>query len=792
MFQLNFKIALRNIWKNKSSSIINIIGLSTGLAASLLLMVYVSYEWGFDKQSKYHADVYAAMTNVADENGNIRATFNGTSTGLAELLKEGVSDVQYISRMNYGSKKLIANGQNSFKKMAKFAEPGLFKMYDYTFLAGQPNTALTQPNSVVLTESMARLLFGTSDALNKPVKVEGNYSLAVTGIIKDLPQNSSNRFDFLMPWSLYGSFNPDAKGIHWDNYSFITLIRLKENADLALVNKKIALLVNSHLKKDTSYPAHFLYPMARLRLFGSFEKGINTGGEIEQIRLLIGLAAGILLIACINFMNMSTAKSEKRAKEVGVKKAIGACRSSLVSQFLAESFILCLIAFIFSVAIVELSLPAFNHMLNISATLDYSNPWIWAGLPLLILLTGLIAGSYPALYLSSFSPLQALKKLSAPRKRFSFGIRQLLIVSQFVFAILLVISTLVVHHQLRFIADRPIGAAVNVLAEMPQDGNLIKKFDLFKEKLLNSGAVTSVTQASERLVHQGSFIKGVEWNGMRPSDKETLFNSVMTTYDYIKTTGIKLRSGKDFSPQHPSDTTSVLISNSAAKTFGIKEPIGQTISIAGVKRIIIGIFEDYVWDSPYRSGVPMIIGFDPKATGTIILRFASTNSLAGSSELVGNIAKEINPDYPTEIEFADRPYLDLMEKEIRLGTLANVFGGLSMLISCLGLYALVAYSAEQRTKEFAIRKVLGANPYQLLGLISASFMRLILSAICIAVPIGYYIMDKWMSSFEYQAGVTWWTIATAIIGITFVAMATVCVQAYKNTIASPLQALKHE
>jgi len=792
MFQLNLKLALRSLWKNKSSSLINIIGLGVGLAGCLLLLIYVNYEWSFDRQSKNAANVYVAMTNVGDENGNITATFNGTSTGLAELLKTSIPDIQYITRMNYGSEKLIANGINTFKQMAKFAEPDIFRMYDYTFIAGSPNNALLQPNSVVLTETTAKLLFGTTDVLGRPVKIEGSYDLSVTGIIKDLPKNSSNRFDFLMPWSIYGSFNPSAKGVHWDNYSFITLVRLKENADTQAINKKISSLVNATLKKNTGFPAHFLYPLSRLHLFGSFEKGKNTGGEIQQIRLLLGLAIGILLIACINFMNLAIAKSEKRTKEVGIKKTIGATKLSLISQFLLESIVLSFVSFILSVTIAELALPWFNNLLDISATLNYSSIWIWPTLLGIIILTGIIAGSYPAFYLSSFNPIQALKKRNTIKKSIPISFRQLLVIGQFSFAALLIVATLVIYNQIRYISGRPIGIAVDALAEMPQDGNLIQKFDVFKTQLLKSGVASSVSQSSERLAHQSGFIKGVEWVDMRPSDKEILFNKVTTTYDYIQTTGTKLIAGRDFSPLHPTDTAGLLISSAAAKVMNLKDPIGKTITQAGTRRTIIGVFQDYVWDSPYRSSVPMIIGYDPGATGTIVIRLTSTQSLSNSTATITDIAKSLNPMYPANLKLTSASYTEMMQKEKRLGTLSNVFGGLSVFISCMGLYALVAFSAQQRTKEFGIRKVLGANNVTLVTLLSVSFIKLILIALLIAIPLSCYLMQKWMGNFEYQAGISWWIITLTVIGTLFIAMITISLQAYKSATANPLQALKHE
>eukprot|EP01133_Synstelium_polycarpum_P002814 gene2814-3236_t len=791
MFKLNLKIALRNILKNRVSSFINVTGLAIGLAASLMLLLYVSYELNFDKHSKDSDHVYIAMSNVKDESGKIAVTFDGTPTAFSPVVKQGIPEVRYISKMNYGAKRLIAYGENTFKKQAKFAEPDLLKIYDYEFIAGNPTTALTQPKSVILTESTAKTLFGTNQALNKSVKFENQEDLTVTGVIKDLPENSSNKFDFLMPWSFYEMVNENARDLNWSNYSYITLLMLRPDADVNLVNQKLSNLVKRYQDIKFSQP-QFLFPLSKLHLHGKFEAGKSVGGAIEQVWLFIGLAFGILMIACVNFMNMATAKSERRSKEVGIKKTIGATRGSLIAQFLIESVLLSLFSIVIALALVEAFLPSFNSLLNIKMEITYFNIYYWAVLLGIVLLTGLVAGSYPAFYLSSFNPVQALRKKVSASGLFSISIRQLLIIGQFCFTVLLIISTLVIYKQIQYIKDKPLGSDVNTLVEMPQDGMLVQKYDLLKTRLLASGAVTSLCQSSESLIHHNSFFKNAEWPGSTPAQRNIMFNRVATTYDFIKTNGLKLLSGRDFSRQHASDSVAVLVSASAVKTMELKTPIGTSIRIGGQDKTIIGVFEDYVWDSPYKSSTPLFIYFNKENTGTITMRLNPENNLHQNIETITKISKELNPSYPVELRFTNEVYEMTMEKEQRLGALSNIFGGLAIFVSCLGLYALVAFSAAQRTKEFGIRKVLGASVTNLMQLLSWSFLKLICIAIFITVPFAYYMMNKWLQNFEYHTNISWWLIAAASAGTLAIALMTLSYQAYKSAISNPSEALKYE
>ena len=721
MFRLNFKIALRNLWRNKTSSIINVVGLAIGLASCLMLLLYVNYEWSFDKQFKGSPQVYQVMTNVYDGAGKITGTGDATGNTISEAIKTKIPEVVATSRIGYGGQSLIANGENSFKKDAKFADPDILKIYSYEFINGDPKTALNQPGSIILTAQTAKLLFGTTDVLNQMVKYDNKSSLKVTGVIKDLPINSSNRFDFLLPWSYYETLFSWAKEPSWTNFNWQTLVKVNENADLEQINSKIKGLFNENTKSMKA--EIFLFRLADKHLYGKFVNGKSVGGDIERIYLFIGLAFGILLIACINFMNMATAKSERRAKEVGIKKTIGASKGSLIMQFLTESMVLTILSVLIAVVIVETMLPTFNNLLNIQLIISYSNAKYWMGILAIVFVTGLLAGSYPALYLSSFNPIQTLKKKITRSKRIPIGLRQILVIGQFCFAIMLIIATLVIYKQVQFVKNRPVGYDINLLAEMQQDGELYNKFELFKSELLKTGAVTAVNQSSASLSHDGSNFWNFKWPGMAEADKEIVFNQIATTYDFIKTNGIKMVAGRDFSKDFASDTAAVLLSNNAVKIMNLKNPVGTMVTYHGNNVKVVGVFKDFIWGSPYYTDRPMVVAFNKGWSGSITMRLNPDNSLTKNIELIAEVSKRINPSYPADIKFVNSLYAEKLQSEKVLGILSNLFGGLAIFISCMGLFGLAAYSAEQRTKEFGVRRVLGASVGSIMNLLSVSFMK---------------------------------------------------------------------
>ncbi|WP_316818365.1 ABC transporter permease [Pedobacter nyackensis] len=790
MFKLNLKIALRSLWKHKTSSIINVFGLVIGVASCLLLMLYVTYEWNFDKQFKGSENVYQVMTNFQDGNGRIQGTGDGTSNAIATVIREEIPDVDAVARVGYAGKSLISNGESNFKKEAKFADPDLLKIYNYEFIAGNSLTALNSPKSVVLTEGMAKLLFKDGDALHKSVRYNNDVDLMVTGIIRDLPSNGSNTFEFLMPWSLYETLFDWVKKPEWGNYNWQTLVRINEQANVPLINSKLKGMIKRHSGFSTDEA--FIFKLWDRHLFGEFVNGKSVGGDIERIYLFIALAFGILFIACINFMNMATAKSERRGKEVGIKKTIGASRTSLISQFLTESVLLTIISVLLAMVLVEILLPTFNNLLNIKLSINYFSAYYWIGIMSVILLTGLLSGIYPALYLSSFSPVQTLKRKMAKTKAIPVSLRQVLVIGQFSFAIILIIATLVIYKQVQFIKERPVGYDINLLAEMPQEGELGKRFEFFKSELLKTGAVTAVCQSSGSLSNSSSTFWNFEWPGMNAADKDVVFNQIATTYDFIKTNGVQLVSGRDFSKEFASDTAALLLSSSAVKLMGLKNPVGTAVKYHGNEFTVVGVFKDFIWGSPYFTDKPMVVAFIKEWGGQITMRLNQNNNLTNNVELITQVTKRINPAYPVDLKFVNDLYADKLEGERVLGILSNLFGGLAIFISCLGLFGLTAYSAQQRTKEFGVRKVLGASVANIMQLLSASFMKMILVAVVIAVPVACYLMNIWLGHFEFRTKISLLMIIAAVFGTSVIALLTISLQAYKAAKANPVDALKYE
>jgi putative ABC transport system permease protein len=790
MFKLHLKIAARNLWMHATSSIINVIGLAIGLASCLMLMLYVSCEWNHDKQFKGWENVYQVMTNFEDDNGQISRTGDLTGNVIAQVLKAELPEVEAAARIGYGGQSLIANGEKSFKKEAKFADPDILRIYNYEFIAGNPETALDAANSVVITERLAKTLFSDGDAMNKSLRFRDQADLTVTGIIKDLPPNSSNNFDFLMPWAFYETLYSWVKEPSWGNFNWQTIIRVSDEANIDLINKKIHGMMRPGDRFAEASP--FLFRLSDKHLYGKFLNGKSIGGDIERIYLFMGLAVGILLIACVNFMNLATAKSERRAKEVAVKKTIGASRGSLVAQFITESMLLTIVSVIIAVVLVEVLLPSFNNLLQMQLGISYGNLWSWLGIIIIIVLTGLIAGSYPAFYLSSFNPILALQKKAGLKGNMPVNLRQVLVVGQFSFAIILMISTIVIYKQVQFIKDRPTGYDINLLAEMPQEGMLERKFEVLKSELLRSGAVTSVLQSSASLSSAGSSFWNFEWPGMAAEDKRIVFDQIATSYDFLKTNGIKLLSGRDFSKAFASDTSALLLNAAAVKTMGLKQPIGAKVKYHGIDATIVGVFQNFIWGSPYYSEKPMVVAFSNDWTGNITMRLNPDRNLSQNIATITGITKRINPAYPVEIKFVNDLYAQKLQAERTLGILANLFGGLAIFISCLGLFGLAAYSAEQRSKEFGVRKVLGASIANIMQLLSMSFMKMILIAVLIGVPIACYLMNNWLSHFEFRTTISWWIIVVAVSGTFLIAMLTISYQAFRTASSNLVNALKYE
>jgi len=786
MFKLNLKIALRNLWRNKGFTLINLGGLAIGLASCMILLLYVAYEYGYDKQFTDYDKTYLVYNNQK----TAKETFSFLAVpGLMENeVRSKVSGVSKVGRLSYPEYKMLSYQQNNFKKSAVFADPDFLKMFDYKVLKGNPNTFLKNPDGIILSETLAKNLFGNEDPLNKVVKLEDNRSLKVEGVIEDRPKNSSLEIDYLMSWKLYETLNPWTKTSGWTSNYCVLFVQLQDNSFFEQANNQMHGMIKANDKNSNGEP--FLHPLSKWHLYEKFENGKNVGGRIDQLKIFFLLAFCILLIACVNFMNLSTAKSEKRAREVGVRKAIGSSKNNLISQFMFESILLTMLSMLVAFVLIEVSLPYFNNLLGISLQIDYADWKFWTVFLGLTLLTGIIAGSYPAFYLSSFDPVKVLKgfKLSGGS---SLSIRKYLVVFQFVFAACLIVCTAVIYQQLNFIKNKPIGYNIDNLVQIPAEGEFANpgKRNILKDELIKSGAATAVTEYSQSLTAGGNNTYAVSWPGKDENEK-ILVNYRFTTVDLTKTTGMQILAGRDFSKDRI-DTANVLVNEALAKVMGMKNPVGKVISW-DQPLTIIGVVKDYVMESPYQSPKPLIIAQNKQATSTIIMRLNDQSNVTSSINKINEIIKKLNPAFPTEVKFVNENFQSKFKNEKLLGTLSNWFGGFAIFISCLGLLGLALFMAEQRKKEISIRKVLGASTANILTLLNKDFIKLVAIANLIAFPLAYIIINKWLSGYEYRISVSTLPFIIAIGLSVLIAILTVSVQSLKVAKANPIDALKYE
>ncbi|WP_293310839.1 ABC transporter permease [Pedobacter sp. UBA5917] len=788
MFELNLKIAFRNLWKNKGFSLINVGGLAIGLASCMILLLYVNYEWSFDKQFSNYEKTYVVYNNIKASDKIFSVDF--TPGAMAREVKTKLPGIAYASHSGSWGNQLISYGQNRFKENAMAADPSFLKILDYKFIKGNPNTALNAPNTVILTKTLANKLFGTEDPINKIVKFDNKEELKVEAVIEDVPANSSIRFDYLLPWSFLEKISPDAKNINWGDNSYLTLIQLKDNTFFDSVNSAMKGIFRQNDKNSNSEA--FLHPLAKLHLYSDFENGKSVGGKIDRLRIFLILAFCILLIACINFMNLTTARSGKRAKEVGVRKAIGSTRGALFNQFILESMVLSFIGTAIAFILVEISLPYFNQLLGIELFIQYHNWQFWLGLFVLIFFTGLLAGSYPALYLSSFQSVKALKGINVNTGS-GFSIRKVLVVFQFVFAACMIIFTTFIYQQLNYIKNKPIGYDKNNLVQITLQGNLDneQKLELLKDKLLKSGAASHVTFFNADINSNSRNTSDIYWPGKNPTES-ILFNYRSAGTDFVATMGTKILTGREFSIKY-NDSNKVIINEAAVKIMGLQNPVGTSLKFWGNPVTVVGVMKDFVSASPYQKVMPMIIHPIARFKAEVALvKLNNRQNISTSLAAIDNIFKEINPDFPVERNFLDESFEKKFADEHLLGTLSNWFGGFAIFISCLGLLGLALYMAEQRKKEISIRKVLGASMYSILNLLNRDFISLVIIANLIAFPLAYVIINKWLSSFDFRIGISVFPFALATALSLVIAMLTVSAQSIKVATTNPTDALRNE
>ncbi|MFI5138054.1 MAG: ABC transporter permease [Sphingobacteriales bacterium] len=788
MIKNYLKIAWRNLRKNRLYSLINIGGLAIGMAVSFMLLIYVYNEFTFDKFNANSDRLYRVMRNQPSKGDLI--TGSPTPTQLGAVVEKDLPEIEKFARTNGGGDNLVNYQGKSLKINTIGADPALLDMFSFDFVSGDKKTALADQSSIVLTESAVKSIFGDRDPIGQTLKLNNKFLLKVSAVIKDNPANSSFRFKALISWKQLEVQQNWIKTSGWGNYSFTTYALLKPATNLTAVNAKLKDIIGRYdpMNKENKI---FLFPFAKAHLYGEFKNGVNTGGAIETVRLFLLLAICILLIACINFMNLSTAQSEKRAREVGVRKAIGAHRFSLILQFMSESLLMAFVAFVFALVLIASLINVFDNLINIRLIVPYTNVWAWLAAIGVTLVTGLVAGSYPALFLSSFKAIKVLKG-QVVNARAVFTPRKVLVVLQFSFAIGLILFSIFIYKQINYTKDRPVGYEKVGLIEMPYEGALYKHFETFRQDAINAGAITDGALTSMSIANNYSSSWGITWQGQLPGEDKIPIDQMATTYHVVNTYGLKLVEGRDFSTAYPSDTAAIILNQAAVAMMRFKHPLGQIVKYQNKNCSVVGVVENFVWGSPYEPVKPAIIGFIEDWSGNIALRLNPDQSISKSLATLGALYKKYNPDYPFQYKFTDEAFAEKFNQEKLLGTMATGFTCLAIVISCLGLFGLASFSAEQRKKEIGIRKVLGATTGNLWINLSVEFVWLVLISFVIGSAISFYYVNQWLGKFTYHTSISVWVfLATMVLSLT-ICLLTVSWQAVKAALSNPVTSLRSE
>jgi putative ABC transport system permease protein len=793
MFKNYLKTAIRGMFKNKLYSFINIAGLSAGMAVAIVIGLWIWDELQFDKQNPANERIAAVIQTVT--NNGKKDTWQTIPFPLGEELRKSYgSDFKYVVLSTWNQSHVLTVGEKNFKKNGLYLEPQGPYMLNLQMLYGSKD-GLKNPASILLSQEVAEAYFGNTDPMNKMIKIDNGKTVKVTGVYKNMPNNSSFAdMAYIMPWQLMAE-QEDLKSMDnpWRPNSFRLFVQLADNADMAIVSAKIKDVKMQHVHQDELIhkPQLFLHPMAKWHLYSNFKNGVNIGGRIQYVWLFGITGLFVLLLACINFMNLTTARSEKRAKEVGIRKAIGSLRKQLVYQFFSESLLVAFIAFVFALALVQVVLPFFNSLAGKNVSLPLAYPAFWVMGIGFTVVTGIISGSYPALYLSSFQPVKVLKG-TFKAGRFAALPRKVLVVMQFTVSVILIIGTLVVFRQIQFAKNRPVGYSRNGLVMLPQTGNeLHSHFKALRDDLIKSGAVTEMAESWSPVTGVWSTNSGFNWAG-KDAGLAVDFPNTGISPGYGKTVGWQFAEGRDFSEDFLSDSAAFVINETAAKFMGLKHPVGETVTWDGTPYKIVGVIKDMVVESPYEPVRPSIYHIANDGGNFIFAKINPASSMQGAIEKIEATVKKYSPAQPFDYQFADAEFARKFGDEERIGKLAAAFSILAIFISCLGLFGMASFMAEQRVKEIGVRKVLGASTINLWGLLSRDFVVLVVLSLLIAIPVAYYSMYNWLQGYQYRSGMPWWLFAATGAGALFITLLTVSWQSIKAAQANPVKSLKTE
>ena len=788
MIKNYFKIAFRNIARHKAYSIINISGLAVGMACSIFILLWVQHELSYDRFHQQAEQIYRITCNASD----FKAAVNPAA--MPAGLKAELPSVKNFVRLSHQTTTLFESGDKKFEEKNTFyADSTFLNIFSFALLEGSVNTAFARPDGVMLTKSMARKYFGTQTALGKVLKRNNSDNVTVTGVFADVPGNSHLQFDFLMPMSAIANIDFDLKTNTWGNFNYYSYLLLDKTITprspaIKKLEKQIDVLFSKH---QPGFQVSFqLQPLVAIHLNSTLQVDLPGHGEVQYVNIFLIVALFILVVACINFMNLATARSARRAREVGIRKVAGAKRSQLIQQFMGESLLISFLALIIAIGIVFLFLPLFNHISGKNLKVNVRDYTLWLGLIALAIATGLISGSYPALFLSGFRPVKVLKG-SLTKAGGSLFFRNALVVTQFIVSIMLLVGTVVVYKQLNFIRQRNMGFEKENLLCLQMTGELWQKTEAMKTALKQNPLTNDFTIISDLPTNLTTGTIDVQWQGKDPKF-QPIFPNIAITDNFVEVFKIKLLSGRTFSRDFKGDSNNYVVNEKALQVMGLttENAVGKSLAMWDRKGVIIGVVKNFNFKPIQQPIEPLILNQNTYG-GYVVVRTAPGNTEATITAL-RKISEDLNPAYPFAFNFLDEDIENLYQGEKRLGTLFNIFAVLATLISCMGLYGLSAFLAEQRKREIGVRKVLGASVAGLVYLLSTGFTRLILLAIAIAIPLSWYAINGWLESFAYHIQISWFIFVFASVLALVIAWITVSYESLKAAITSPIKNLRAE
>ncbi|MCB0668201.1 MAG: ABC transporter permease [Saprospiraceae bacterium] len=786
MFRSFLRLTFRNLWNNKLYSLVNIAGLAIGIACTILIVLWIADEYSYDKTLPRYERLHQVYVNASFD-GEVN-TWQSVPLPTYEAMKTADHRIINSTVTGWGSEHLLTVGNTRLVQEGLFVSEEFLEMFEFPLVSGDAKTVLDDPSGIVISESTAKALFQEMDPIGKIIKIDDKYDLKVVGILRDLPDNSSFRFKYLLTWKFREQTNPWVveNKENWGNYSFQVYVEVNDPENNASADLAIRDMLSEHGQTDIDRSL-FLHPLPKWRLQSTFENGKIAGGMIDYVQLFSAIALLILVIACINFMNLSTARAENRMREVGVRKSVGASRFQIMSQFIGESLLIAFIAYILAFIIVLVTLPGYNLLVDKNLSIDITSPAFLLGSLLLIFTTGVIAGSYPAFYLSSFKPTSILKGTIKVGKGANLP-RKILVIFQFGFAILLMTGSFAIYRQINLVQKRALGYDQSNLINFERTDDLDKNYDVLKNELIQSGLIESMTRSNSKItsINSNNF---VGWPG-KPEELKVIFTTITTEYDYCETYGVDILAGRDFSREFPNDTSAIIINKAALDLMGLEDPIGTQLDLWGEKRRLIGVIDNVLMGSLYREVKPLFMIIEDWG-GVLTARLRPGLDMQNTLQEIENIFNKYNPAYPFEYSFVDDDFKDKFSTIRMTQRLSNIFTFLAIFITGLGLFGLASFMAAQRTREMGIRKVLGASMVSLITLMSRDFSRLVLISLLITIPLSWYLINNYLERYPIRVNVEWWIYLIVGALILIFTLLIVGTQARRVARANPAHSLRN-